>query len=306
VGNLAKDGSRYSPGVTSPPSRRAFLLAGAGGVALAATGGALVESNLLPGRARLRDGLGLDGPDAPMPSAQTGPMVTGTFRSESRAGLETRWAVSYPPGSPADARLPVLVSLHGKGATHRTFFDLLGLDRFLALVVVNGIPPFAVAAVDGGDRYWHERRAGDDSGAMVMEEFVSFLAGRGLSTDRLGLFGWSMGGYGSLLLAAQAPIGAIGAGAVSSPALWAEAGDAAPGAFDDAEDFAAHDVFADETSWARSRFAWTVGRVIPSTKRHSSSWRGRIRGRRAASNQADTMPATGEGCCPPSWRSSAV
>jgi S-formylglutathione hydrolase FrmB len=52
-----------------------------------------------------------------------------------------------------------------------------------------------------------------------------------------------MGGYGTLLLAEQSP-DTFAAVVASSAALWLRAGDSAPGAFDDAEDFAAHDVFA--------------------------------------------------------------
>jgi len=216
------------------------LLGGAGALAAVATCGALVETEVLPGRSRLRDVLGLTGPEAPIPDVEAGPMTTGVFGSAERGGVRTGWAVSYPPGNRDGDALPVLVALHGRGADHRTCFDLLGLDRFLALAVEAGVPPFAVASVDGGDRYWHERSAGDDGGAMVTEEFLPLLAGRGLRTDRLGLFGWSMGGYGALLLATETPARAV---AVSSPALWTDPGSSSPGSFDDAADFAAHDVF---------------------------------------------------------------
>ncbi len=51
----------------------------------------------------------------------------------------------------------------------------LGLDRFLAAGVRAGLPPLAIASVDGGTTYWHRRQDGEDAGAMVLEEFVPLL-----------------------------------------------------------------------------------------------------------------------------------
>jgi S-formylglutathione hydrolase FrmB len=78
---------------------------------------------------------------------------------------------------------------------------------------------------------------------MVADELVPLLASRGLDTARLGLQGWSMGGYGALLLASHRTV-TPRAVAVSSPALFTSAGATPAGAFDDAEDFRRHDVFA--------------------------------------------------------------
>jgi S-formylglutathione hydrolase FrmB len=57
------------------------------------------------------------------------------------------------------------------------------------------------------------------------------------------MLGWSMGGYGALL-AAQAAPERFRAVVATSPALWTSPGATAPGAFDNAEDFRDHDVFA--------------------------------------------------------------
>ena len=102
--------------------------------------------------------------------------------------------------------------------------------------------PFAIAAVDAGDTYYHRRDDGTDSGAMVATELVPLLADRGLDTDRLGLFGVSMGGYGSLWLTASRQLRPVVVGTLSA-ALWTEYETSAPGAFDDAADFVDHDVF---------------------------------------------------------------
>jgi S-formylglutathione hydrolase FrmB len=82
---------------------------------------------------------------------------------------------------------------------------------------------------------------------MVVDEFLPMLARAGLRTeprDRIALMGYSMGGYGALLLASELGPDRVAAVVAESPALWTSAGDAAAGAFDDAADFARHDVFA--------------------------------------------------------------
>lgn len=108
----------------------------------------------------------------------------------------------------------------------------------------RGTPPFALAAVDGGDGYWHRRADGDDAQAMLVDEFVPLLGRMGLRTGRFALTGWSMGGYGSLLLAQR--LGPVRVAAVStvSAAIWTSYDQAAAGSFDSAADFAAHDVLA--------------------------------------------------------------
>jgi enterochelin esterase-like enzyme len=167
--------------------------------------------------------------------------VSGAFRSR-RAGTRVGWSIAYPPGHGDGSRVPVVVTLHGRGGDHRTAFDQLHLD--VALDGLRHDATFAIASVDGGDHsYWHRRADGTDAGAMVADELLPLLQGRGLRTERLGLHGWSMGGYGALLLAGKdhLPVRAV---AVSSPALFTSAGATAAGAFDDAADFTAHDVLA--------------------------------------------------------------
>jgi len=132
-----------------------------------------------------------------------------------------------------------VVCLHGRFADHTSLFgNHIGLDRFLAA----DPQPYAIAAVDGGDTYWHPRASGEDAGAMVVEEFLPLLAGHGLRTDRIGLYGYSMGGFGALCLAGLLGPSRVAAVVAVSAALWIRAADTAPGAFDDAADFAEHDV----------------------------------------------------------------
>lgn len=220
-------------------SRRRVLIAGLAGAGLLAAGAVGVEEGVLPGRSRLYAGLGLNGTGTTPPQATPGPQVNGQFNSHHR-GVRVGWTIAYPPTSRVGNPLPVVVGLHGRYDDHTALFgDRIGLDRFLAA----NPQPIAIAAVDGGDTYWHPRASGEDAGAMVVDEFLPLLAEHGLQTARIGLYGYSMGGYGALRLAGVLGHDRVAAVAAISAALWKEAGDTAAGAFDDAADFTAHTVF---------------------------------------------------------------
>jgi S-formylglutathione hydrolase FrmB len=184
--------------------------------------------------------LGLDEVDLPAPAGAVGAVSYDSFRS-ARRGTDVRWGVGLPPGRPA-AGLPVVLVLHGRGADARSGFDALHLQAFLADHVRRGGRPFALVSVDGGDRYWHPRADGDDPLAMITDELLPRAAVRGLRVDRIGVTGWSMGGYGSLMMARESEHGRLGglvvaAAAASSPALFASFASSSPGAFDDAADW---------------------------------------------------------------------
>jgi S-formylglutathione hydrolase FrmB len=219
------------------------LIGAASAVALAGGAALAVDDNILPGRSTMFRMLGMDGPAGSIPNVRPGPMTTGAFDSKARLGTRCGWAVSYPPGSKPGDRLPVLIVLHGIGATHTAAFGTyLGLDRFLAQAESRGSAPFAIASVDGGRSYWHPRASGEDAGAMVTDEFIPLLASQGLDTSRLAILGWSMGGYGALHIASRLGAGKVAAVVAESPALWFSAGKAASGAFDGPTDFAANTV----------------------------------------------------------------
>src|SRR5581483_8352448 len=218
-------------------SRRAVLRLGAG----AATGalGAYALDKLLPPRTPLTAPVTMAGtgvPLAPNPPLDPAPapvaaptMVTGSFVSAARGGVPTNWAIARPPGQTKPLR-PV-IALHGKGSSAATVMEG-GVEQGLAQAVAAGLPPFAVVAVDGGGSYWHKRTSGEDSGAMVLDELIPMLGGQGLDTSRVGFLGWSMGGYGALLLGGRLGPGRTAAICAVSPALWMSSGAAAPGAFD--------------------------------------------------------------------------
>jgi S-formylglutathione hydrolase FrmB len=135
-----------------------------------------------------------------------------------------------------------VIALHGKGQDAAGVMAG-GVEQGLAQAVAAGIPPFAVVAVDGGGSYWHKRASGEDSGAMVLDELIPMLSGQGLDTSRVGFLGWSMGGYGALLLGARLGAARTAAICAVSPALWTSSGATAPGAFDGADDYAANSVW---------------------------------------------------------------
>lgn len=175
------------------------------------------------------------------PTTETLPtMSVGTFTSAARGGIATNWAIARPPGQTGPLR--PLIALHGKGSDAATVMAG-GVEQGLAQAVEAGLPPFAVVAVDGGGSYWHRRASGEDSGAMVTDELLPMLADHGLDTARVAFIGWSMGGYGALLLGGRLGPARTAAICAVSPALWLSPGATAPGAFDGASDFSANSVF---------------------------------------------------------------
>jgi enterochelin esterase-like enzyme len=130
----------------------------------------------------------------------------------------------------------LLVLLHGRGSTPSSFLSQQFFDGLAAL----GRRAPTVLLLDGGDHsYWHDRADGR-WGSMVYGEALP--AGlRRTHARRIAIGGLSMGGFGALRLGVTPLFCAVGA---HSPALWRRAGETAPGAFDDAADFARNDLFA--------------------------------------------------------------
>jgi S-formylglutathione hydrolase FrmB len=190
---------------------------------------------LLGGAAAVLAGCGSAGP-------AVGSWSHGSFVSTYRRGARTGWTILYPPGHDR-AQLPVLVALHGRGGDAANIYSSLHLDKYLAAAVADGVRPFAIAAVDGGDHeYWHPRRDGDPAG-MVVHEFLPLLAHHGLDVRRIGFLGWSMGGYGTLYLASVLTRTRVTVAVAESPAIWQHSYQTVAGAFDDADDFDRHTIF---------------------------------------------------------------
>lgn len=222
-------------------TRRTLLIGGlaTAGVVSAGVG---VHQGGLPGRPAAQRLLGLNGEDGVVPDVEPGPVELGSFVSQARLGARTGWTLTLPPGTAA--ALPLVVGLHGLRADHAELMGpAFGLPQFVAAAVADGVPPFAIASVDGGDTYWHERPSGEDAGAMVVDELLPLLAERGVQTDRIGLLGWSMGGYGVLHLAGRLGAERVAAVCAVSPALWSDPDDAQPAGFEDADEYREFSVF---------------------------------------------------------------
>ncbi|WP_052681165.1 MULTISPECIES: alpha/beta hydrolase-fold protein [Frankia] len=238
------------------PSRRALVIAApvaaAGAVAAGLVAGGVGRSSTADGpgaaepttpSAARRAGPestahGAASPVAASPEPATGPaVVTATTFTSAARGRPVTMVTVTPAGG--GRGLPVCLVLHGRGDDARRAVGLLGLDGLLPAAIGAGVAPFALVTVDGGTTYWHRRAAGDDPEAMILDEIRPRLATAGLRTARMAALGWSMGGYGALLLARRHP-DLVVAAAASSPAMWRSYGASAPGAFDSAADFAAH------------------------------------------------------------------
>lgn len=162
----------------------------------------------------------------------------GTFSSRFWPGQKARWRLARPRNRPgAGVKQPLVVALHGHGGDADWAFSQVHVDRH---VVPTGL---AVVTVNGGDFYWHARRSGVDTSRMVIEELLPLMGHEGCAIDRVGLIGWSMGGYGALLMASRLGSGRVAGVVAASAALWQSPADSAPGAFDDREDFVRNDVF---------------------------------------------------------------
>lgn len=148
-------------------------------------------------------------------------------------------AVVVPPKAPPRGRRSLLVFLHGRGGSDRTF---LGSEAVYEGLAKLGRRAPIVAFPDGGDHsYWHDRDSGR-WGRYVMREVIPTVIERfGVVPRRVAIGGISMGGFGAYDLALLHPRRFCAVGG-HSPALWFTAGETAPGAFDDAADFNRNDV----------------------------------------------------------------
>ncbi|MGO4227245.1 esterase [Arthrobacter sp. YAF34] len=155
-----------APGI----SRRSLLGLGAGAVAAAALAGCAGPGSSSP---------------AP-PIAPAAALRSGSFASRFRPQAPTGWSIAVPgpASSGPSAPLPVALFLHGAHADHRMIFDDLGAVQILAQHVAGGGKPFAIAAVDGRESWWHPRAAGTDTQSMLLQEFLPLLGRQGVDAGR--------------------------------------------------------------------------------------------------------------------------
>lgn len=180
--------------------RRGLLLGGGAAAVAAATGYRWLRPEPMP---------------PVIPDAPVGDERLEQRRSAARGATVDFWT-AVPAGHGDGRGLPVCLVLHGASTTAADF-PRLGLARFVTDAVRRGAAPFVLAGATGGRLSWRPSGA-DDPQRMVHEEIPAWCADRGFDTTRVAACGWSMGGYGSLLLAVTFP-GFVRAVAAFSPAV---------------------------------------------------------------------------------------
>lgn len=140
-----------------------------------------------------------------------------------------------PVGRPARG---LVVALHGAGGDADNAFGLGYADA----VATTGL---ALVSVDGERSYWHARSDGTDTGAMVRDELIPLALSRsGLpQSTRIGLLGWSMGGFGALLIASDLGPRRVTGVVAASAALWLRGSQTPARAYDGKADFDRHSIF---------------------------------------------------------------
>jgi len=174
------------------------------------------------------------------PVDERGAQVEHITIDSKAVGQRLPVSVVLPNGIPSGHRQPLLVFLHGRGEDENTFLDS---EMFKALADLGHRAPIVAFPYGGDHSYWHDRADGS-WGTYVTDEVIPEVARRfHADPNRVAIGGVSMGGFGAYDLARLNP-GRFCAVGGHSPALWESADETAPGAFDDAEDFARHDVIA--------------------------------------------------------------
>ncbi len=238
-------------------SRRRFLAGAGAGVAAVGLGGLAYAEDWVPGTERIKRRFADTGPDGTIPDVPQGDVRHEIRASEAR-GRDVGVFTAVPEGRGDGAGLPVCLVLHGASATTLDF-EAFGLGRFLTAAERAGVPPFVLVGVDGGRKRW--RSSGpddtDDPQRMLIEEVPGWLADRGFAWDRQAAWGWSMGGFGALLLA-EAMEGDLAAVAAFSPAI-PDGLDGSP----DTDDGRPRDVWAGADRLAGTRVGIWCGTADP-------------------------------------------
>ncbi|WP_067500334.1 alpha/beta hydrolase family protein [Actinoplanes sp. TFC3] len=182
---------------------RRTVLTGAGAVGVLAAAGGYARTKLGTGQQPVV-------PDAPVGDERV------EQRQSSARGRTVDFYTAVPDGHGDGRGLPVCLVLHGASKTAADC-PALGLGKFLTDSVRRGNPPFVLAGATGDRLAWRPGGS-DDPQRMVHEEIPQWCAERGFTTKKFAAWGWSMGGYGSLLLAETFP-GFVSAVAAFSPAV---------------------------------------------------------------------------------------
>ena len=200
--------------------------------------------------------------DSRVPPASGVHVVRGAFATKHVADA-VRYAIVVPDRARALDRVAYVLPGRGSDANAAV---ALGLDGFLAAYLRAGGRPFALAAIDAGESYFHPRASGEDRLALATVDFPRIVRDvLGVRRLREALLGQSMGGYGALLAAEREPR-RYRAVAVAGPAIFPSFEDenrSVGDAFDSAADFARHDVIAHASALRGRPVRIRVGRRDP-------------------------------------------
>ena len=146
-------------------------------------------------------------------------------------------ALAVVPAGGGEAR-PLLVLIAGRDQTLETLLE----KGFYASLAQLGLqaPDIAVLQVDP-DSGAHDTSNGKWGSYLLQEAIPAALKQTGADPKRVAIAGFGLGGFGALDLAGANPDRFCVVGG-QSPELWERFGDARPGFFDDAADFARHDL----------------------------------------------------------------
>jgi S-formylglutathione hydrolase FrmB len=163
------------------------------------------------------------------------PPKVSTFQLQSKLMGRSLHEVLVTPGGDGESR-PLLVFLHGYGATPSEMLS----PAFLSALRRLGDRAPVIVLPEGEVGWWHDRAEGL-WGSYVLREAIPAALGRSdADRDRVAIGGISMGGFGALDLGRTVKrFCAIGG---HSPAVYFHgSGDISFG-FDNAADFARHDL----------------------------------------------------------------
>jgi S-formylglutathione hydrolase FrmB len=137
---------------------------------------------------------------------------------------------------PKKAGRTLLVLLHGRGAGPQQFVS----DELFTALAEPG-SPVVVMPNGSDDSYWHDRGSGKWA-SMMLNRLIPDAERRFHTKGKVAIGGISMGSYGALHIASLRPSLFCAVGGHSA-ALWRKFGAAAPGAFDNAQDYGNNNVF---------------------------------------------------------------
>ncbi|SLN64888.1 Endo-1,4-beta-xylanase Z precursor [Roseivivax jejudonensis] len=139
------------------------------------------------------------------------------------------YSVYVPPGSDAAGPLPVIVLLHGLGASAREWIGAVGIEEIADRLIAAGDMPPTLIVMPNAGRSWYVDSArydgpGDYETAIARDLLAHVdteFSTRG--EGQRAIAGYSMGGHGALRLAFRHPDTFAAVGALA-PAIWKPGG----------------------------------------------------------------------------------